>query len=330
MLSSMRNYAAQIAVPRDGPSLIALPLYAGIGFSLVHAYVIMGIPALILPRFNPSRVLCAIEEEGVRHTFLVPAALSALAKEQSSQRANIASLSLIGYGGQTAPAALLEEARQALGCDFYQAFGATEVGGFCTFLQPEEHVDETGHFVAERVRSCGRAAAHVELRIVADDGSPAPNNTRGELAVKSPSNFKGYLNQEEETRAVLRGEWVFTGDIAYKEPDGFYYIVDRKKEIIRSGSMSVSPSEVEAVLMTYPDVASAAVVGVPDDRWGEAVWAAVVPVKDRKLDEEALMKFARARLAKYKLPKIIRIVDSIPTSPTGKVLRRVIRDSFME
>ncbi|MCP3754433.1 fatty acyl-CoA synthetase [Streptomyces sp. TBY4] len=223
------------------------------------------------------------------------------------------------YGASIMPVPVLERLRARLpGLGFYNCFGQSEIGPLATVLRPEEHEG--------RMESCGRPVHHVEARVVDEDGAEVPDGTAGEVVYRSPQLCLGYWNDAEATKKAFRDGWFRSGDLAVRDPEGYFTVVDRVKDVINSGGVLVASRQVEDVLYTHPGVAEAAVVGLPDERWIEAVTAVVVP-RDGVTEAE-LLAYAREKLAHFKAPKRILFVDALPRNASGKILKRTLRDRF--
>jgi fatty-acyl-CoA synthase len=199
----------------------------------------------------------------------------------------------------------------------------TETCGAGTFLTNAAHDPAKG-----KLRSCGHASADVELKIVAADGAEVPRGAVGEVVIRSPVVMKGYWNKPDATQAAIRDGWMRTGDAAYMDEDGYVFIYDRVKDMIVTGGENVYPAEVENALFGHPAIADAAVIGVPDDDWGEAVKAIVVLKSGAPRDAADIIAWARARIAHFKAPKSVDFVGSIPRNLTGKILRRELREPY--
>ena len=209
-------------------------------------------------------------------------------------------------------------------CGFQQVYGLTETTGAITLLPPEDHDPAD----ARKLLSCGYAQAGVELRIVGDDGTDQPAGQVGEIAVRSPQIMRGYWKLPDATKRALDGDWFLTGDAGYLDDKGYLYIYDRVKDMIVSGGENIYPAEVESALFGHPDVADVAVIGVPDERWGEAVKAVVVKKSGAGVTAGELLTWARDRIAGYKLPKSVDFIDALPRNPTGKILKRELRRPY--
>jgi acyl-CoA synthetase (AMP-forming)/AMP-acid ligase II len=224
------------------------------------------------------------------------------------------------------PVPLLKQAIERVGCGFTQGYGLTETLE-ATFLVAEDHVLDGTPDRERRLASGGREAANVEVRIV-DDDRPLPRGERGEIVVRSASVMKGYWMNPQATADTLRGGWCHTGDIGYLDEGGYLFIVDRKKDMIISGGENIYPREIEDVLHTHPAVLEAAVIGIPDEKWGETVLAVVALRSGVTATEEELLRYCAARLAGYKRPRCVEFVESLPKNPSGKVLKRELRQPY--
>jgi fatty-acyl-CoA synthase len=331
-LINIINYLVQMPFTQDDRCLLCLPMTAGVGIAMLTAYSYLGLETEILRRFNAAQVLDAIERRRVTRFFAVPTLLAALADEQSARPRDLSSLRLVGYGGQAAATSLVLRVMDVLGCGLYQVFGASEAGGFISYLTPEDHERlRKGHHsridsMGRRIVPCGREVQAFHLRIVDASRNAVPNGEVGELAVFSDSNMSGYWNRPEQSREVLADGWLYTGDLALRDDDGLIYIVDRKRDMIVSGGLNVYSAEVEATLAEHPDIAEIAVIGVPDPYWGERVQAYVVPREGTAPTEDALLAFAAERLAAYKRPKRFIFLPALPKTSSGKLRKVELRE----
>jgi long-chain acyl-CoA synthetase len=240
--------------------------------------------------------------------------------------ADTSSLRTVVYGASPITDDVLLRALSRFGCEFIQVYGMTESTGSITQLDGVDH-DPTNK--PTLLRSCGKPYAWIDIRIVGADGSLAPIGAVGELWTRSTQNMAGYWNNPAATAAAVTADgWLKTGDAGYLDDDGYLYLVDRVKDMIVSGAENVYPAEVENALMTHPDVRDVAVIGVPDEKWGEAVKAVIVPSAGASPAEADLIAFARERLAGYKLPKSIDFTTELPRNPSGKLLKRQLREPY--
>lgn len=303
--------------------LVCLPLYhiAGAGYAMSLFYG--GMTIVVADVFDPDGILRLIAEREITQSFLVPTMINFLLERPACSDTDFRSLEVIFYGASPIPTDQLERAMNRFGCSFIQTYGLTETTGAVCYLSAHDHVPGT-----ERLRSAGRAAFGVDIRVVDTDGAVCPTGQSGEVVIRGDTVMKGYWNQPEATREAIVDGWLHTGDAGYFDADGYLYIHDRVKDIIITGAENVYPAEVESVLADHPAVLDVAVIGVPDDRWGEAVKAVVQLRPGRKATEEELIGHCRARIARYKCPKSVDFADSIPRNPTGKVLKRKLREHY--
>jgi long-chain acyl-CoA synthetase len=336
-LSTILGEAANIfQIGPDTVSLVAMPLFhiGGTGWAL--AGMSRGGHSVIIRDIDPVEVLRVIEEHRITETFVVPAVLMFLLATPEIATTDVSSLRTVFYGASPISEDVLVRSMEALGCDFAQVYGLTETTGAITSLLPEDH-DPDGPR-AHLLRSAGRPFDHVELKIVdAATGEALPPGAVGEVWTRSDQNMLGYWNQPEETASLLSEGWLHTGDAGWLSEDGYLFLHDRIKDMIVSGGENIYPAEVENALLSHPGVADAAVIGVPDDRWGETVKAIVVAVPEEGRspdDREALaadiLASTRGRLAHYKCPTSIDFIDALPRNPSGKVLKRELRAPYWD
>jgi len=305
-------------------SLVCMPLFhiGGSGWALIGFY--RGIDTVLMRDADPGAILRLIPEYRITKAFMVPALLLFILQNPQCRSTDFSSLELIIYGASPAPVDLVRNARKVFGCDLAQVYGLTETSGAITYLPPEDHDEK----VPERLKSCGKAMAGIEIRVVDSAGKEAATGEVGEIITRSPQNMLGYWNQSEATRRAIRGEWFYTGDAGYLDKDGYIYIYDRVKDMIISGGENIYPAEVESALFGHPAVADVAVIGIPDDKWGESVKAIVVKKPNTDVTPDQLIAFARERIAGYKVPRSIDFVETLPRTPTGKILKRELRKPF--
>jgi long-chain acyl-CoA synthetase len=334
-----RNYSCMLTeadrvfhIGGDTVSLVAMPLFHIGGTGWAVSGMSRGGHSIILRDIDPANVLGLIERHRVTETFIVPAVLMVLVSAPELASTDLSSLRTVFYGASPISEDVLVRSMKALGCDFAQVYGLTETTGAITSLMPAEH-DPNGPR-SRLLRSAGRPFDHVELRIVdAGTGADLPVGEVGEVWTRSSQNMLGYWNRQAETAAVLSEDgWFRTGDAGWLDDEGYLFLHDRIKDMIVSGGENIYPAEVENALIAHPGVADAAVIGVPDDRWGETVKAIVVRSAGAAHDDEALaadiLAASRARLAHYKCPTSIDFVDALPRNPSGKVLKRELRQPY--
>ncbi len=310
----------------DDVLLIAMPVFhiGGSGFGLLGFY--HGAKGVIAREFDPTKILDFFEQFGITKLFMVPAAMQFVVRQPRAREVDFSRLKFMMYGASPIPAALLRECIAVFKCGFVQMYGMTETTGTIVALEPQDHIEGL-----ERMKSAGKALAGVEIAILDADGKSLPAGEVGEIATRSGSNMVGYWNLPEATAKTLgKDNWLRTGDAGYMDADGFLYIHDRIKDMIISGGENIYPAEVESAICDHPDVAEVAVVGVPDDQWGEAVKAVVVMKPGKQATSTDIMRFTRERIAGFKTPKSVDFIDALPRNASGKILRRSLRDPYWE
>jgi acyl-CoA synthetase (AMP-forming)/AMP-acid ligase II len=322
-LASARALARDFDI-RPGDVLVtALPMFHIGGIALWLEHLVAGASAVVLSRYHSGRVLDALERH--RGTFLGggggPAGLAEIARLTLEARPALPALRRVFYSGSALSPALHEQLVAAFGPRLLGTYGMTENCSAITRLPPEEHT-------AARLASCGRPASHVEIRLLDDDGRDVAAGRVGEVAVRSPSLFAGYWRRPAETAAAMHEGWLRTGDLGERDVDGYLRVVDRKKDMIKTGGESVFSREVERVLERHEAVAEAAVFGVPHPRWGEAVHAAVVLHPGRAASAEELIAHCRQHLASYKKPLGVDFLAALPRNHLGKILKADLRARF--
>jgi fatty-acyl-CoA synthase len=307
--------------------LTVMPLFhAGMAIGLYNA-VAGGAELVIREAFEPEDVVRSMSEEGIAVASLVPAMIQACCVEvpDVADRA-YDSLRMMVYGASPIAESTLARALEVFGCEFGQGYGMTETASCVTFLLPEDH----RRALAGRpdlLLSAGRPVLGTEVRIVDGEDRPLPTGELGEIVARGPQLMRGYWNLPEETAEALRGGWMHTGDAGSFDEEGYLYVRDRVKDMIVSGGENVYPREIEEVLFQHPAVADAAVIGVPDERWGESVRAVVVLRPGTDAGAESLMDYCRGRIADYKRPRSVTFLDALPRNPSGKVLKRELREA---
>ncbi len=321
---------AQLAYTKwddDEVVLVAMPCAHIGGTGLGIMAIGSGLPGLILSEFTPDGFFDAVEQGGVTRLFIVPAALHILLQHPRCSSVDFSRLKYILYGAAPIPLELLRQCIQMFKCEFIQAYGMTETTGTICMLPPEDH-DPAGN---KRMRSAGRPLPGVELRIVDAAGNDLPTGEVGEVWTRSTANMIGYWNLPDATeRTMAEGGWVKTGDAGYLDEDGYLFIHDRVKDMIISGGENVYPAEVESAIFGHPDVLEVAVIGVPDEKWGEAVKAVCVPKPGTDIDPDSIIGWARERIAGFKVPRSIDVIPALPRNASGKILRKDLRAPYWE
>ena len=306
-----------------GRALVAMPLYHIGGCGWAVAAMVRGSTAVIIREFLPQIVLDVFEKEKVETAFLVPAALLFLTSLPESQGRDYSSLRNILYGASPISQAVLKKAIETFGCRFTQTYGLTETTGSITFLRHEDHV-------GEKLLSCGRATFGADMRVVDSEGKEVPHGEIGEIVYRGVGTMQGYWNRPGDTADMVRDGWFHTGDAGTVDAEGFFYIKDRIKDMIVSGGENIYPAELESALAGHPAVADVAVIGIPDEKWGESVKAVVVIRPGAELSADELIEWSRAVLAGYKRPRSVDFVATIPRNPSGKVLKRELREPYWQ
>jgi acyl-CoA synthetase (AMP-forming)/AMP-acid ligase II len=298
--------------------LVCAPLYhSAVGlFSVLNQ--ILGATVVVQPKFDADQALQLIERHRVTTSFMAPTLLHRLVDAQESNPRDVSSLRAIFLGAAPCPYALKVRAEKAFGQVLWEFYGATETG-INTVLRPEDQLRKPG--------SCGVAVPGQEIKLVDVDGNEVATGEAGELMVRNEV-LAEYYNKPEATSKNLHDGFFSVGDIAYRDEDGYFFICDRRVDMIISGGVNIYPAEIEAVLLSHPSVQDAAVIGVPDQQWGESV-KAVVQLRDRAVvDEAEVVAFCAERLAGYKKPRSVDFVEELPRDAAGKLLKRKIREPY--
>ncbi len=315
--------------PEHPKFLMCTPLsHAGAAFFVPT--IVKGGEMVVLSKFDPAEVLRVIEEQRITATMLVPSMIYALMDHPDSHTRDLSSLETVYYGASAMNPVRLAEAIRRFGPIFAQYYGQSEAPMVITYLAKADH-DE------KRLTSCGRPTLFARVALLGEDGQPVPQGEVGEICVSGPLVSGGYWNKPEATAETFRDGWMHTGDLAREDEDGFYYIVDRTKDMIVTGGFNVFPREVEDVVAEHPSVAQVCVIGTPDEKWGEAVTAVVVLRPDADRSEEAVAQMTaeiqasvKERKGSVQSPKQVIIVDSVPVTALGKPDKKAVRAQFWE
>ncbi|MFO0120745.1 MAG: long-chain-fatty-acid--CoA ligase [Burkholderiales bacterium] len=325
--SGLAMRADGLAKP-DGVYLHAAPMFhlADLGVGMPHW--IEGNTHVVIPAFNPEHVLEAIERFRVTHTLLVPTMIQMLVDHPAmKQGRDLTSLDTIAYGASPMSEAVVERAMAALpGVSFMQAYGMTELSPLATINPAWTHTAEGRK--KGKLRAAGRASHCCEVKIVDAEGQEVARGTVGEVIVRGPNVMQGYWNKPEQTAAAIRNGWMHTGDAAWMDDDGYIFIADRLKDMIITGGENVYSAEVENALSQHPDVAACAVIGIPSEQWGESVHAVVVAKPGTSPTTESLIAHCKSLIANYKCPRSVDLVQALPLSGAGKVLKTTLREPF--
>ena len=311
----------------DEAVLVAMPCAHIGGTGLGIMALAAGLPGIVLAEFNPDGVFDAVEQHGVTRFFIVPAALQMLLMHPRCASVDYSRLKYILYGAAPIPLDLLRQCIRMFGAEFIQAYGMTETTGTICMLPPEDH-DPEGN---KRMRSAGKALPGVEIKILGADGREVPTGDVGEVVTRSSNNMLGYWNLPDATAKTMTGEgWIHTGDAGYLDEDGYLFIHDRMKDMIISGGENVYPAEVESAIFGHPAVQEVAVIGIPDQKWGETVKALVVAKPGMSIEEADIIAWARDRIAAFKAPRSVDVIEALPRNASGKILRKDLRAPYWE
>jgi acyl-CoA synthetase (AMP-forming)/AMP-acid ligase II len=309
--------------------LVALPLYHAGGAVLSMMALSKGNELVVHEDFLPTAAVDALSHGGITRAGMVPAMIQAcLVTVPDIAERDYSQLKSMGYGASPIAAETLRKAMQVFQCEFCQVFGMTETSALACGLMPADHQAALAGR-EELLRSAGRPALGTEIKIV-EGGVEVPRGQVGEVAVRGPQIMDGYWNLPEATQSSLVDGWMMTGDAAYMDDEGYVYIQDRIKDMIVSGGENVYPAEVENVLFEHPDVGDAAVIGIPDERWGETILAFLVTRDGQLPDPQELEVFCRERLAGYKVPRRFELISELPRNASGKVLKKDLREPYWE
>jgi acyl-CoA synthetase (AMP-forming)/AMP-acid ligase II len=335
VMLSGRNLEAMSALTLMGYPFEGRPVYLALA-PLTHAAGVLCLPVMalggqvvIMPKPDLGEFLGLIEGHGVTHTFLPPTLIYMLLQHPQLADAKLDSLQCFWYGAAPMSAARLEEALQKIGPVMAQLFGQTEAPMMISMMSPRDHFNNDGTIAHQRLSSAGRPGPLVQVGVMNGDGALLPTGESGEIVVRGSLVMLGYYKDARATEEASRHGWHHTGDIGYLDTDGFLYIVDRAKDMIISGGFNVYSAEVEQVLMQHPDVQDSAVVGLPDEKWGERVVAVLQLHAGRQLDVEEIKAFVKSRIGSVKAPKQIEVWLDLPRSKVGKVLKKEVRAALL-
>ena len=326
--TSALSLLADGAVPEGAVALHAAPMFHLADMMLITCLLLRGGQHVMLPVFRPDTVLDLVQTHRISDLLLVPAMLQAVVDFPGLAQADTSPIKRIMYGASPASEALLDRTLKNIPTtQLMQVYGMTETAAVIAVLPFAMH--QPGQ-PREKLRSGGRAAFHTQVRIVDDNAVEKPQGDVGEIIVKTPALMQGYLNKPEATAAAVKNGWMHTGDMGYIDADGYIYVVDRLKDMIISGGENVYSSEVENAIAKHPAVAASAVIGIPSDEWGEAVHAVVVLKPDTTLTHDDLYAHCKTLIAGYKCPRSMEVVNALPVSGAGKVLKIELRKPHWE
>ena len=322
ILADIHNFNYWMRYTEGGVYLHAAPIFHIADFPAMFAAPAFAACQLTIPKFSPQSFCETVERERVSHTVLVPTMINLLTQFPDARKYDLSSLEVLAYGGSPMAPELIQRTRELLPyLKLVQVYGLSETG-FLTGLQDQEHTHD-------RLLSCGRPCPGVDLQVTDESGEQVEAGKPGELVARGANIMRGYWNNPADTALAFRDGSFRTGDIGYQDSDGYFYILDRLKDMIVTGGENVYSGEVEAVIYAHPAVHEAAVFGIPDPKWGELVMACVVLKLGKALTEDELVAHCRQSLATYKVPRRVEFLDTeLPKSGSGKILKRVLRDRF--
>jgi long-chain acyl-CoA synthetase len=325
----LNQYHIAMALPwrREWPFLVQTPMFHGASMLGIMGAPAFGVPSVVLPAFEPEKVMAAIEKHRIGMTVMVPTMINMVLQHPGFDPGRLASLRRLVYGAAPMPTATIERLLTLFPeLDLIQGYGMTEAAAILTILNRDDHLRG-----GKLLSSAGRPAPGVELSIQSEDDCLLGPDEVGEVCARAGNYMREYWNRPDETESVFRGGWYHSGDMGYLDAEGYLFLVDRAKDMIITGGENVYSAEVENAIASHPDVAQVAVIGIPDDRWGEAVHAVVVPKPGSTLTTEAVIAHVRAAIAGYKVPKSVSFRDEpLPMSAAMKVLKRELRAPFWE
>jgi acyl-CoA synthetase (AMP-forming)/AMP-acid ligase II len=327
MLAHARNVAADFDLGPEARVQVAMPLFHVGGTSYSLLAISAGARIFMLRRPDPAAVLEMLEAEKITHTFLVPALMAAMNQVPGAAERDYSALRSLSYGASPMPLPVMRASLKLFPGVMHQVYGMTEQSGVVSSLGPADHADPT---VAHRLVSAGKPIHGVEIEVRDPiTGEPVRPGEPGEIWVRSEQVMAGYWGKPDATAAALTSDgWLRSGDGGHIDADGYIYVTDRIKDMIISGGENIYPAEIERVLAEHPSIGDVAVIGVPDDRWGEVPKAVVVAAPGATVDTEQVLAYCRENLASFKCPKSVDVVAELPRNPTGKILKRELRKPY--
>jgi acyl-CoA synthetase (AMP-forming)/AMP-acid ligase II len=310
-----------------------LPLFHIGGYSHFWTFFYVGGSNVMMPQrsFDPVATLQSIQEEKATDLHIVPTHLVSMLTVPDVEKYDLGSLKRIWYAASPMPTELLRRGMERFGPIFMQGYGQSESGPEITFLSERSHrVLDKPPEEQKVLASCGQPSMGVHVRVVDEKDNDVEPYTMGEIVLQSKAVMVEYWNKPDETREAMADGWLHTGDVGYYDEQGYVYIADRKKDMIISGGENIYPREIEEVLYRHPAVAETAVIGIPDEVWIERVHALIVLREGQSSKEDEIMSFCKSNLARYKAPKSVEFVESLPKNPQGKILKRELRKKYWE
>jgi acyl-CoA synthetase (AMP-forming)/AMP-acid ligase II len=336
--TSFSSYMLENVTPADPEAIesniLTVPLYHVAGIQAMMAAIYGGRTLVMERQFEPEEWMTLVETEKANRAMMVPTMLKQLLDHPDFKKHDLSSLKVITYGAAPMPLPVIRKALEEFpGVSFINAFGQTETASTITALGPEDHVltgtPEEREKKLQRLASIGKPMSDVEMKVIDDDGNTLPPGEVGEILARGPRVMSGYWKDEEKTaKTIDKNGWVHTGDVGYVDEDGYYFLSGRSSDMIIRAGENISPEELENVIREHPKVEDVAVIGVPDETWGEEPRAVVIPKKGEKPTEEEIMEWCRQGLASFKRPRTVVFVDDLPRNPMGKLIKRDIREKY--
>ncbi|MGE5190122.1 MAG: AMP-binding protein [Gemmatimonadota bacterium] len=326
LFAAAASAAIELGLSHEDIFLSCSPLPVLLGTGRLLRFLLVGATIVLMKEFAPGEALRAIERNRVTHALFTATMMAQIVDLPNAPRRDLSSLRKIVYRGAFVNIDLLRRAAGFFGCDLVRTYGPIESSGILTFLHAEDHAFDGSVPSIRRLASVGREAVGVEVRVVDDRGRDIGPNQVGEVIARGPNVFRGYFGDPGFTAEVLRDGWLYTGDLASIDDEGYVFVVDRKRDTLMIGGISVYPKEIENVIAEHPAVGDVAVVGRPDDTWGEIPAAVVVLKAGRKADAESILAHCRENMAPFKVPRSIEIVPSLPRNSQGKVLKAKLKE----
>lgn len=327
---TLMNLIATPRRPQPGSAgIVCAPLFHIGGTGSTIAGIFNGQHTLLHRVFDPEQLVDDMENNPVTSIFLVPAMIMAILKLPDIDQRDFSQLQTIFYGASPISETVLRRAIEVFQCEFVQMYGMTETSGTVVNLTPDDHRRALAG-KPDLLRSCGRPSVGVDIRIMDPEGKAVATGEVGEIWVKSDTNMLHYYNLPDATADNLNEGWIHTGDAGYLDEEGYLYLKDRIKDMVVSGGENIYPVEVENALAKHAAVADVAVIGVPDDKYGEALLAFVVTKPGMSLDVDEMVEFCRDKIAGYKIPRQLQVIDELPRNPSGKILKKILREPFWQ